>query len=294
MTATALRTEFPVLAERAYLNAGTCGPLPRAAVEAAAAEAEHALLEGRAAAHFERMVALRTRQRATYAALLGCAPSDVALTTSTSEGMVRVLVGLGLRPGQEVLTSDAEHPGLLGPLAAARERLGIRVRAVPLADVADAIGPVTALVACSHVGWLRGDLAPAAMADAGVPVLLDGAQSVGAIPVDVSALGCAFYAAAGQKWLCGTIGTGMLYVAPEWRDRLVALGPTYLNLETPAEGLAARAHADARGHDAGAIASEATAGSVAAHDVLAGFGWEALHARARAMSSRLVELLGER
>ena len=53
-----------------------------------------------------------------------------------------------------------------------------------------------------------------------VPVVLDGAQGVGAMPVDVRALGCDAYAGAGQKWLCGPDGTGMLYVAPALRERL--------------------------------------------------------------------------
>ncbi len=57
-------------------------------------------------------------------------------------------------------------------------------------------------------------MAPAALGELDVPVLLDGAQGVGAIAVDVAALGCAFYAGSGQKWLCGPIGTGMLWVAP--------------------------------------------------------------------------------
>ena len=289
-----LRAEFPVLEHYAFLNAGTCGPLARTTAQAMRAEVDQALAEGRAGAHFERMLALRDRQRAAYAGVVGARPEDVALTTSTSEGMVRVLAGLGLRAGQEIVTSDAEHPGLLGPLAAAREHLGVRVRAVPLADVADAVGPETALVACSHVGWLRGDLAPAALGELEIPVLLDGAQGAGAIPVDVRALGCAFYAAAGQKWLCGPIGTGLLYVAREWQERLPALGPTYVNLETPAEGLAARAYRDARAHDSGSASNETLAGAVAAHDVLAAAGWDAVHVQARTGAARLAELLRER
>src|SRR3954452_20203169 len=289
-----LRAAFPVLDRLAYLNAGTCGPLSRAAVEAAAAETEHGLLEGRAATHFERLQGLRARLREAYAGVLGASPFDVAVVTSTSDGMVRVLSVLGLRAGQEIITSDAEHPGLLGPLAAARAQLGVRVRAVPLADVADAVGPDTALVACSHVGWLRGDVAPAALAEVDVPVLLDGAQGIGAVPVDVGALGCAFYAAAGQKWLCGPIGTGMLYVAPEWRERVPAFGPTYLNLATPAEGLDAEPHADARRYDSGALSSEVTAGAVAAHDVLAAAGWDVVHARARDLAGRFADMLRER
>ena len=47
-----------------------------------------------------------------------------------------------------------------------------------------------------------------------MPVLLDGAQGVGAVPIDVATLGCAFYAGSGQKWLCGPVGSGMLWIAP--------------------------------------------------------------------------------
>ena len=72
----------------------------------------------------------------------------------------------------------------------------------------------TRLVACSHVSWMSGRLAPAELARLDVPVVLDGAQGVGAVPVDVRELGCDAYAGAGQKWLCGPDGLGMLYVAP--------------------------------------------------------------------------------
>ena len=139
-----LRSAFPVLADRAYLNAGTCGPLPAAAVRAAAAvlaDGEHG---GRTKAYFETMLDLRERQRAAYAARLGAEPADVALTTSTSEGLVRVLAGLDLGPEDEVLTAPDEHPGLLGPLLTLRERRGVRVRAVPFAELAAARRPADA------------------------------------------------------------------------------------------------------------------------------------------------------
>ena len=111
--------------------------------------------------------------------------ADLALTTSTSEGIAQVIGGLELGRGDEIVTSDEEHPGLLGALAAARELKGVSIRPVALAQVADAVGPRTRLVACSHVGWMSGSLAPAELAEVDVPVLLDGAQGVGAIPVDV-------------------------------------------------------------------------------------------------------------
>jgi L-cysteine/cystine lyase len=258
--------------------------------------AQAALVEGRAGAYFQRTVELQDRLRRAYAQRIGAAPQDVALTTSTSEGIVRVLAGLDLREGDEILTGDEEHPGLLGPLAAVRTQRGVAVRAVPLADLPDAIGPRTKLVACSHVGWLRGDIAPAHLAQAArdVPVLLDGAQGAGAIPVDVEALRCSFYAAAGQKWLCGPVGTGLLYVAPAWRERFAAAGPTYVNLAEPAAGLAAAPHADARAHDASALPAELAAAALAAHDTIAVFGWPEAQARAVALAAVLADRLRER
>jgi L-cysteine/cystine lyase len=289
----AFRSQFPVCAEKAYLNAGTCGPLPHAATDAMTAIAEHALLEGRALGYYHELIATVARLRARYAALLGAAEDEVSVTTSTSEGIVRVLLGLDLAAGDEVLIAEHEHPGLLGPLAAARERLGIVVREVPLAQIADAVSPATRLIACSHVGWSTGEHVPAlAGVPADVPVLLDGAQGVGAIGFKAAALGCAFYAGSGQKWLCGPVGTGMLWVAPAWRERLRAAGPTYMNLEVPADGIAARAWADGRGLDAGSMSLEAAAGAIAALDVLGAFGFDALHERARTLAARLAEQLG--
>src|SRR3954452_2610876 len=111
--ASALRSQFPVCAELAYLNAGTCGPVPRAAAEALAAVSERALAEGRAMGYYQELIATIGKLRARYAGLLGAAEAEVAVTTSTSEGIVRVLLGLDLAAGDEVLIARDEHPGLL-------------------------------------------------------------------------------------------------------------------------------------------------------------------------------------
>ncbi|HEX2102658.1 MAG TPA: aminotransferase class V-fold PLP-dependent enzyme [Solirubrobacteraceae bacterium] len=293
MDAAALRSHFPVLADRAYLNAGTCGPLARDAVQAMTEVLERAATEGRTRAYMESMLALRDRQRAAYAQRLGADPADVALTTSTSEGVVRVLAGLDLGPGDEVLTAPDEHPGLLGPLGTLRERRGVEIRTVAFADLADAVGRRTRLVACSHVSWVTGAVRPAGLAELGpdVPVLLDGAQGIGALPVNVAALGCAFYAGSGQKWLCGPVGTGMLWIAPGWRGRLASVGATYANLAEPGRGLDSALHPDARTHDSPALPAEASAGALAAHDVLAAANWDAVHARAVELAATLAERL---
>lgn len=288
---TGLRAEFPVLERCAYLNAGTDGPLPARAVRAAGEELARELAEGRAMAHFERRRELGEGLREAYARALGCPPADVALTTSTSEGMAQVIVGLRLGPGQEILTSDEEHPGLLGLLGAARDIHGVDVRTVALADLARAVGPRTALVACSHVSWMTGALAPAELADVPVPVLLDGAQGLGAVELDMAALGCDAYAGAGQKWMCGPDGTGALYVAPSLRERLDVPRRGYANLAEPNAGLDAPLHEDARRFDTAALGAETTACALAAARLLESVGWTAVHERARTLAAKLAEML---
>jgi selenocysteine lyase/cysteine desulfurase len=291
--AAALRAEFPVLFDLAYLNTGTCGPLAHATVRASIEALDRAAAEGRGKAYMELRQELAARLRAAYAALLHAEPTDVALTTCTSDGVVRVLAGLDLGPGDEVLTAPDEHPGVLGPLGTLRARRGVEVRTAPFADLADAVGSRTRLVACSHVSWVTGAVRPDGLAALDIPVLLDGAQGVGAVPTDVTALGCAFYAGSGQKWLCGPVGTGMLWVSPAWRERLAPAGTTYINLAEPSAALASPPHPDARRHDAPAIATETVAAAVAAHDVLAGYGWDAIHARATELAARLAAWLAD-
>jgi L-cysteine/cystine lyase len=289
-----LRAAFPLLARVAYLNAGTNGPVPAAAGSAARAELTREETDGRAGpSHWERVHELAARLRAQYASCLRCSPDDVALTTSTTDGVARALLALDLRAGDEILTSDEEHAGVLGPLSAQRSR-GVEVRMVPFADVAGAVGPRTRLVVCSHVGWRRGALAPVALAELDVPVLLDGAQGVGAIPTDVTALGVAFYAAAGQKWLCGPEGAGVLFVAPAMRERLAPPAPGYANLADPDAGLDARPHREARAYDTPALSAASLAHASAALDVLDEAGWDAVHAHGARLAGLAADALRER
>jgi L-cysteine/cystine lyase len=289
--AQALREQFPVLEHTAYLNAGTDGPLPRAAAQAAAQELTTECEGGRALTHFEHRQELGRRLRAAYARALGCSPRQLALTTCTSEGLAAVIEGLGLKAGEEILTSQEEHPGLLGVLAGVRARWGVRVRAAPLQEICAAVSPRTRLVACSHVSWMTGALAPAELAQLDVPVLLDGAQGVGAVPCDVRALGCAAYAGAGQKWLCGPDGSGMLYVSEALMEQIAVSRRGYGNLSDPNAGLDARLHDDARRFDAPALSAETLAGALAAVELLEGVGWEDVHERARLLAGALADRL---
>ena len=293
MSVDALREQFPVLERIAYLNAGTDGPLPAASVEASRRELEAAGRDGRITAHFERRMALQGQLRAGYGRLVGAPPEEIALTTSASDGLARVIAGLGLGEGDEVLTSDQEHPGVTGPLLAARRR-GVHVREVPFAELATAVGPETKLVVASHVSWVGGEVAPAALADLSVPVILDGAQGAGAVPVDVEGLGCVAYAAAGQKWLCGADGTGFLWIDPAFAERVELVSAAYMNFADASKGLAGEFKDTAARFDTPSLSREAAAISLAALTLLESAGWDELHARGPALARRLADALRER
>jgi L-cysteine/cystine lyase len=220
------RSQFPVLERYAYLQAGSVGPLARGTVEAMQEAEERSLREGRGgAAQFERILADREELRAELAALVGVEAAHVALTAATTDSCNVVLAGLDLAPGDEVVTTTDEHFGLLGPLHVSGAKV---VVAPPDPDaIVAAVTSRTRLVALSHVLWTTGQVLPVheLRERIGIPMLVDGAQSVGAIPVDVRGLD--YYTVSGQKWLCGPEGTGALIVAEP--DALRVARPSYLS-----------------------------------------------------------------
>ena len=223
------RDDFPVLERFAYLNAGTNGPLARATAEAMRAQEERDLIEGRSSkVYFEAMLALREEARHEVALVFGVDDAAVALVDSTTRGCAVVLAGLGLTGEDEVISTDQEHFGLTGPLYATGARVVI-VEADEEA-MAAAVTPRTKLIATSQVLWTTGRRLELERLreDTGIPVLVDGAQSAGAIPVEMGSLD--FYTLSGQKWSCGPESTGGLYVADPERLRVKA--PSYMSQDS--------------------------------------------------------------
>ena len=220
------RTQFPVLETIAYLNAGTFGPLATPTFDAVQSELERDFTEGRSGMpYFMRVMELREQVRARLATLVSADPLHVALTASTTDGCNIVLAGLDLSPGDEIVTTTDEHFGLLGALSTSGARV---VVADPEPDaIRAAVTPRTRLLALSQVLWTTGRVLPVRelRAETGIPVLVDGAQSVGAIPVDVAGLD--FLTISGQKWLCGPDSTGALIVADP--DGLRVTAPSYFS-----------------------------------------------------------------
>ena len=176
--------------------------------------------------------------RERFARLLGAAPDEVALTHHTTEGMNIAVWGLPWQAGDEIVTATHEHEGALLPDL----RGGAALRAAP-ADRGrqqrrrrsgrrhdrrphPAHSPGSRLARHLHH---RRRPAPGHHCRSRTPGrragCVDGAQALGALPVNVHELGVDFYAATAQKWLCGPEGLGALYVR---RDRLTDLAPTYI------------------------------------------------------------------
>jgi L-cysteine/cystine lyase len=218
------RAQFPVLERLAYLNAGTFGPLARATLEAIEERQRRDLQRGRSGpGFFAEVTELRDKLRAQIAALVDAEAAQVALTCSTTDGCNIVLTGLDLSPEDEVVTTTDEHFGLLGPLHASGARI---VVAAPEPEaILAAVTPRTKLLALSQVLWTDGRVLPVAelRERSGLPVLVDGAQAVGAIPV--SAAGVDFLTISAQKWLCGPDTVGALVVSEP--ERLRVAQPSY-------------------------------------------------------------------
>ncbi len=285
------RALFPVLERLAYLNAGTFGPLAGPTADAVRAQLDAELEQGRfGKEYFERVLGLRAEARAALGALVGAPPELVSLTSSTTDGCNIVLGGLDLRPEDEIVTTREEHFGLLGPVHASGARV-VAVDAEPDAILA-AVTPRTRLLALSQVLWTTGRALPVRelRAQTGVPVLVDAAQSVGAIPVDVE--GIDFLTISGQKWLCGPDATGGLVVAEP--ERLRVARPSYFSQTAYEETGSFEPAVGAARFDPGWIATASLAGLLAALDLPPEWRFERAAeqaARCRRLLEPLVEVV---
>src|SRR3984885_8791556 len=262
---TPVRAQCPVLERLSYLNAGTEGPVPRAAAEAVRARIDAEAGDGRCGRpYFEALMELAGRARAGYATALGCEPTDVALTGSTTDGVNTVIGGLD-------------------------------VRVVPFAELAGEVSSTTRLVACSHVSWVGGEVADVpTLVATGVPLLLDAAQALGAVPINVRELGCDFYAGSGQKWLCGPEGRGALFVRPDRLDDLLVPWPGYGSVADAANALEFEQAEGVKRFDHGFPAGMRSAWATASLGVFEEAGWEWVHERAATLAARLADRLAER
>jgi selenocysteine lyase/cysteine desulfurase len=233
-----LRDEFMLSRESVFFNPATVGAMPRRVYEKMLEHhrymAEHVadwaykddnkeeFISG-----YHNLWGVRTK----VAALINARPDDIAMTDNVTNGMSYLANGLTLQPGDEVLTTNQEHVGGQSGFLLKEKRYGIVVKRVelpkpiPSADRAltlllNAITPRTRVIMVSHMITGSGALLPVKelcreAARRGIFTILDGAQTIGQVAVDVRAMDCDAYVGCFHKWMGAPAGTGFLYVKPE-------------------------------------------------------------------------------
>ena len=213
-----------------YLQTGSLGPTPRPVMERTIAAWKELELDPVSYGYGEHERAMDD-VRAKAAAFIGCKTEELVLTNCTTEGMNWVAQGLTFTAGDRVLTTDQEHPGgrVCWDYVARRYGVVLDIVAIPPGEndaqaiidaMAKRITPRTRVLSFSHLLSSTGLRMPVAELSAlarsrGCIAVVDGAQAVGGIAVDVKALGCHVYATSGHKWLLAPKGTGFLYLSEE-------------------------------------------------------------------------------
>lgn len=244
MNLTELQESLTTTRDSIYMNTGWAGPSPPAVLRRINETLEE---ESRLGPGSMRWIDLAQEvaagARRDIAALLNVGADEIVLTHSTREAVSIILYGMDWRADDELLICDLEHIALTIPAAALAERRGVRVvrPSIPceagqreiLEIVTRALTPKTRLVALSHIQFSCGLRMPVeeiarVARERGVLFLIDGAQSVGQIPVDVASLSCDFYTISGQKWLLGPVSTGALYINRARRGEIEPLLTTHV------------------------------------------------------------------
>lgn len=251
----AIRQAMPATTAGIYLNAGTAGPLSQETVAAMREMEDWELRVGRADPEGYVAFAERLEEcRGVLAAMLAVDLDGVGLTHGTTEAMNHAVFGLDWRPGDRIVTTDAEHPGLSGPIWSVCARFGVQVDVVPADHPVDAdrtvdgirsaMTPRTRMIAISHVLWTSGAVMPVdAIGEIaerhGAWYVVDAAQSVGAIPVDATRMRADVVGFAGHKWLSGPIGTGAIWASARARAESIPswVGyPSFASMDLPGSG----------------------------------------------------------
>jgi selenocysteine lyase/cysteine desulfurase len=215
-----------------YLNTAALGPTPRTVLDKVLKAWYELELNPVMMAYGDGAVHVATdRAREQVAGLINCTADELLITRSATDAMNAVALGINLERGDHLLTTDVEHEGGSIGWEYLKRRRGIDIDVVSIAPgdfdtkaiisrFEKAITDRTKVISVSHVissNGLRMPIAEiAALAkNRGVLCVVDGAQAVGGIDVDVKKLGCHAYVATGHKWLMGPKGTGFLYISKE-------------------------------------------------------------------------------
>ena len=216
------------------MNNGTLGPMPKPVFNALTRYFRVQVTNPFDSYNY--LPTFREAVREKLAAFVNASPDEVAITSNTTEGMNFVINGLDLKAGDEVLISNFEHPGHLGPWKLKEKRAGIKITQVDLPVTpksvdeivglfAAAITPKTRMISVGHTVFITGLISPLKelsrlARDKGLLIMGDSAHGIGMLDLDMKALGVDFFASSPYKWLGAPTGVGLLYVRKEALDKV--------------------------------------------------------------------------
>jgi isopenicillin-N epimerase len=217
-----VRESFGIDPKLHYHNIGGSGAVPRHVVE-------NYHLYNRTIMRDPNATYSITQMRTDIAPGFGANPDEIVLTTNTTDGMCMSLNGTDWNAGDEIISTNMEHPGGNGPMAHIAARKGVTIKRALLPVGADAqpqdfidafaaqLTGNTKAICFSHIPYLTGALLPAKALcawarDRGLVSIIDGAHVTGMLNIDFHDVGVDLYAGSGHKWQCGPHGTGIWYV----------------------------------------------------------------------------------
>jgi isopenicillin-N epimerase len=225
-----VKRQFPLDEKLIYLNAANVCPASRPVMDRHI-EYLRDFHSNPSFQNRDKYVAMRESLRGKVARMLRVSADEIAVTRNTSEGSNIVVKGVDLKPGDEVLITDHNHPSNNDSWKIRARREGFAMKSLPVrvpARSADelvsafeaAITPRTKVIAITHLTSTTGILFPAREIAAvarkrGIYMHLDGAQTFGALDVNLQEIGCDSYSTSAHKWLMGPLEAGLLYVRAE-------------------------------------------------------------------------------
>ncbi len=239
------RQQFPGLTNKTYFNFGGQGTMPEASLQAIIDTHRHIQAVGPFSGQINSWLNAKVNLlRQAIALELAAAPETITLTENVTAGCNIAMWGIDWQAGDRILMTDCEHPGIIATVEEIKRRFGVEVDICSMMDTLNEGDPVavienrltenTRLVVLSHLLWNTGQVLPLkAIAQAchnysskhTIRVMVDAAQSVGSLDLNLPELEIDYYAFTGHKWLCGPAGVGGLYISQE---AFSDLNPTFI------------------------------------------------------------------
>ncbi|MFC1491217.1 aminotransferase class V-fold PLP-dependent enzyme [Nitrospinota bacterium] len=301
-----LRAQIPAMKGQVYVNWGGSGPSPATVLR----EVDRFLKREAKMGPFHPLIRDESRAvlqdlRISVSKLLGAREDEVALVDNTTSGVNIAAAGIEWKAGDQAIVTDLEHPGGYLPWLMWHSRRRIKVRLLKtgasneelLANLDTSLTSRTRAVCVSHVAWLSGRRLPLReigrrCRKAGALLIVDGAQSVGQIPLDVKKFLADVYTVSGQKWLMGPQGTGAVYVRRGLRRKIRESGAGYRSsLRKSLPKLTYTPKSDATRFEVATISPALFSGLRVAVDLCRKNGPARIEQRVRQLSNRLLEML---